>query len=108
MVEALLDGELEALTKRVILKAMSGDMTALRICLDRAAPPTKEAPITLDLPPLHTADDVAEASTKVMTAVAAGELTLTEGSRMMTLLAHHMANLDPGEPENDDAQPEER
>ena len=34
-VEALLDGEAEDLTRKAIELAKAGDMTALRLCLDR-------------------------------------------------------------------------
>ena len=33
--EALLDGEAEALTRKAIKLAKAGDLTALRLCLDR-------------------------------------------------------------------------
>jgi hypothetical protein len=36
--ETLLQGELEGLTRRAVEAAMAGDMTAMRICLDRALP----------------------------------------------------------------------
>jgi hypothetical protein len=37
--EALLDGEAEALTRKVIEMALAGDSAALRLCLDRILPP---------------------------------------------------------------------
>src|SRR5918998_3546498 len=45
--EALLDGEAESLTRKAIELALAGDTTALRLCLDRLAPPRKGRPITL-------------------------------------------------------------
>src|SRR2546429_6235694 len=48
--EALLDGEAEALTRKVIELAFSGDSTALRLCLDRILPPRRERPARLALP----------------------------------------------------------
>lgn len=38
-VEALLDGEAEALTRKAIERALEGDTTALCLCLDRLLPP---------------------------------------------------------------------
>ena len=35
--EALLDGESEALTRKAIELALGGDITALRLCLDRSS-----------------------------------------------------------------------
>jgi Family of unknown function (DUF5681) len=40
-IEALLDGEAEALTRKAIEIAKGGDLAALRLCLDRLAPPRK-------------------------------------------------------------------
>ena len=40
-IEALLDGEAEALTRKAIELAKAGDMAALRLCMDRLAPPRK-------------------------------------------------------------------
>jgi hypothetical protein len=37
-IEALLEGEAEGLTRKAIEMALSGDMIALRLCLDRIAP----------------------------------------------------------------------
>lgn len=59
-VEALLDGEAEALTRKAIQLAQDGDTVALRLCLDRLLPVRKDRPITFDLPPIETTDDLAE------------------------------------------------
>ncbi len=48
--EQLLDGEAEALTRKAIDKAEEGDMTALRLCLDRVVPPRRERPVLFPLP----------------------------------------------------------
>jgi hypothetical protein len=45
-VEALLDGEAEALTRKAIERALEGDTTALRLCLDRLLPPRKGRPVS--------------------------------------------------------------
>jgi Family of unknown function (DUF5681) len=43
-VMALLDGEAETITRKAIQLAKEGDLTALRLCLDRIAPPRKDRP----------------------------------------------------------------
>ena len=40
--EALLDGEAEALTRKAIEMAKQGDITAMRLCLDRLVAPRRE------------------------------------------------------------------
>jgi hypothetical protein len=77
-IEALLDGEAEALTRKAIDLALEGDMTALRLCLDRIAPPRKDRPVAFALPALTQAADAAKASAAIVEAVAIGELTPSE------------------------------
>jgi len=50
--EAMLDGEVEALTRKAIELALAGDTTALRLCLDRILPPRCERPTSFELPRL--------------------------------------------------------
>ena len=44
-VEELLEGQHQAITQKAIDKALEGDGVALRLCLDRIAPPRKDAPV---------------------------------------------------------------
>jgi hypothetical protein len=61
-VEALLDGEAETITRKAIELAKEGDLTALRLCLDRIAPPRKDRPVLFELPPIMSAADAVQAS----------------------------------------------
>jgi Family of unknown function (DUF5681) len=51
-VEALLDGEGEALTRKAIDLAKKGDMQALKLCMDRIVPPRRDRPLAFALPPI--------------------------------------------------------
>ena len=84
--EMLLQGEAEELTRLAIERAKAGDMLALRMCLDRAAPPCKHRTIAFELPPLASAADAASALAAIMAAVAAGELTPSEGGELFKLV----------------------
>lgn len=88
-IEALLDGEHEALTRAAIDKALEGDTTALRLCLDRIAPPRKDNPVSFELPAIENAADAVSASSALLAAVAAGEVTPDEAGRVMALLTAH-------------------
>lgn len=83
---ALLEGEAEALTRQAVEMALAGDGAALRLCLERIAPPRRDAPVAFDLPPLETARDGARAAGAVLEAVAAGDLTPTEGAHLVALV----------------------
>jgi uncharacterized protein DUF5681 len=84
--EMLLQGEAEELTRLAIERAKAGDMLALRMCLDRAAPPCKHRTIAFELPPLASAADAASALAAIMAAVAAGELTPSEAGELFKLV----------------------
>ena len=48
-IESLLEGQAEALTQTAIAKALEGDSIALRLCMDRIAPPMKDKPVVFPL-----------------------------------------------------------
>ena len=89
-IEALLDGEAEALTRTAIELAQGGDTVALRMCLDRLVPPRKDRPISFALPPIETTDDLPKATGAIVAAVAAGELTPSEASEVAKTLDVHV------------------
>ena len=79
--EALLDGEAEAISRKLIEKALEGDTTALRLCLDRILPPRRERPVAFDLPKIESAAEALSASSAVLASCAAGALSPPRGSR---------------------------
>ena len=96
-IEALLEGEADALTRKAIEMAKEGDGPALRMCLDRLAPPRKDAPVCFDLPSIKTIADAVEASSALLSAVAAGDVTPDEAARVMSLLTSHKVLVETGE-----------
>lgn len=91
---ALLDGEAGALTRKAIDMALAGDTTALRLCLERISPPRRDSPVQFALPRMETARDAARAAGAVLEAVAAGELTPTEGAHLMALVETYRRTLE--------------
>jgi hypothetical protein len=85
-VEALMEGEAEALTRKAIELALEGDGPALRLCMDRIAPPRKDRHVTFALPRMETAADSVKASAALVEAVAEGELTPTEAAELQKLV----------------------
>ena len=81
-VETLLDGEAEVITRKVIELAKKGDLVAIRLCLDRIAPPRKDRPVLFTLPPLGQAEDASASLATIVAAVASGELTPSEAGEL--------------------------
>ena len=99
-VEALLEGEADALTRKAVEMALGGDGPALRLCLDRIAPARKDMPVSFALPPIVTAGDTVQASASLLAAVANGEVTPDEVGRVMALLTAHKSLVEAGDLES--------
>jgi hypothetical protein len=84
--EALLEGEAEALTRKVIELALSGDLNALRLCLDRLIPPRREQPIDIEMAKLQKVHDARYAVADVIAAAAAGKITLSTAAELTRLI----------------------
>ena len=93
-VMALLEGQAEALTQRAVEMALAGDTVALRLCLERVAPPRKDSPVQFSLPQMASAHDAAVAAASVLQAVSEGDLTPTEGTHVMGLVDSYRRTLE--------------
>lgn len=99
-IEDLLEGEAEGLTRKAIEMALDGDTTALRLCLERIAPPRKDMPVSFTLPGMKSAQDAAQAAQAVLQAVSDGELTPLEGASVMALVESYRKTLETTELES--------
>src|SRR5688500_17789347 len=70
-------------------EAPAADWSALLAGFRHLLPPAGEAPLWLDLPLVSSAQDTVDASSNVIAAAAAGEITLREAQGMMRLLTGH-------------------
>jgi Family of unknown function (DUF5681) len=86
LAEQLMQGDAEDVVRAVIAAAKGGDMTAVKIILDRIAPVRKGAPVMFALPELMTAADLPPAIAAVTRAVAEGTLSPDEGTSVVTIL----------------------
>ena len=84
--EAIMDSDAEAITRKVIELALDGDGPALRMCMDRIMPARKDRHVSFQLPPLETAADTVKAGAALVAAVAAGELTPSEAAELAKLV----------------------
>ena len=80
--EKLLDDDAATITSKAIELAKNGDLTALRLCLERIIPPRKDRPVNFDMPEIKAPSDALVAATAIMRAVAAGELTPSEAAEL--------------------------
>jgi len=86
LAEGLLDGRVEALTEKAVEMALAGDVTALRLCLERLLPVRRERHLTMTLPSPLTAADITAGFVRVVEALACGDLTPSETSSVAELL----------------------
>jgi len=84
--EELMDGEIEAITRKAIEAAKAGDIAAIRLVMDRVLPPARSRPISIDLPVLTDAASVSSAQAEILKAVAIGDLRLDEAESLSGLL----------------------
>ena len=96
-IQALLDGEGEALTRKAIDMALAGDTVALRLCLERLAPPRKDAPVRFELPPMEGAENAAAAMGAILASVANGDLTPSEATSLAGLVDVYRKTLETAE-----------
>ncbi len=77
--DALGEGEAEAIVRAMIDKAKDGDAAAAKAILDRVWPPRKGARLQFDLPDVARAEDLPEAIAAINRQVAEGEISPDEG-----------------------------
>src|SRR5262249_45284179 len=85
-VQALLEGEAEASTRKCIELAREGDTTALRLCMERLPPAVKSRAVNLRLPPIDRAADILKGQTVTMHAMESGEITPDEAAAIAGVL----------------------
>ncbi len=84
--EALLDGEAEAITRKAVEMALTGDGAAMRLVLERLLPPRKERPVMFTMPKLEKVEDAVKATAALAEAVANGEITPGEAGELSKLV----------------------
>jgi hypothetical protein len=92
--EAMLDGEAEDITKRVIELARAGNTHALSLCLTRLCPTRRDRPAPFDMPRMETTEDAVKAAAAIVDAVSAGELTPTEAASLTKVIENFAKTLE--------------
>jgi hypothetical protein len=94
VMQKLLDGESDALTRKAVELALDGNTTALRLCLDRLLAPRRDRTAPLELPPVEDAGGLAGAMAAIMGAAGNGEISSTEAGGWARLVDIFLKALD--------------
>lgn len=82
VVEALLESEAQALTRKALDLALEGDTTALRLCLDRVVAPRRERAVAFHMPPIAGPGDLGSAMAALAAAATQGLITPSEAAQL--------------------------
>ena len=84
--QAMLAERAEEIVTNLMDRAMDGHGTAMRLCMDRLAPTGRNRPVAIELPAVNTPEDAELALSVVTDELAAGKLTLSEFSALITAI----------------------
>ena len=87
--QTLLDGEAEALTRKAVELALSGNIAALKLCLERILPPQRERPLAVELPLIKSAAELPHVTSAILAAVGRGELEPSQAAALAAIAATH-------------------
>jgi hypothetical protein len=86
IVEQLAEGQAEQLVQKVLELAQAGDVSCLRMMLDRLWPPRKGQPVDAGMPPIRNSEDLFPAIASIWTAIREGRLTPDEASALSIVI----------------------
>lgn len=89
-----------AIVEKLVEKAMEGDLTALRICIERIIPRSKvENCIDFHLPAgrIDSGDTMLQITNNITNAVASGEMTIAEANNFIGFLRQQRRMIDESE-----------
>ena len=88
MAQALLDGHSEALIKKCMHMALTGDNAAMRLCIERLLPTRRELPVSVAPMRARTASEIAQTLDVLLKNVSSGKVTPSEAQTMASILEH--------------------
>lgn len=92
--EALLEGSLEKICRKIEGEALNGNMQAAKMILERFLPPRKDRCIEIDLPSIDTFEDALNAVEFIFNAVGKGKITPSEGELLARMVESHSKALE--------------
>jgi len=89
IMESMMQGDAEKLTRKLLDMASAGDIGAMRLCMERIMPPRKERLLSFELPPIENLDDISLGMKSILAAISEGMLTTEEGEAISRILGQH-------------------
>lgn len=96
----MLDQHANAIIEKLIERALAGDLTALRLCVERIIPRTKQdSGIYFALPEgrIDSGDNMLQITNNITQSVAKGEMTVYEAEKFTDFLKHQRWQIDEAE-----------
>ena len=94
MLEALLEGEAQAIGRKLVELAKSGESRALKACIDRLMPQHVDQPIGVPVLEIRTVADLPRASAAVLSAVGEGRITPSQAVDISKLVDMHLRTVE--------------
>jgi hypothetical protein len=80
--ESMFDRDGPAIIEQLIALANTGDIAAIRLCVDRICPRPRDRPVSFELPPVSTSTDAIAAMGAIKAAIGDGELSAHEAAEL--------------------------
>lgn len=93
-VQRMLEQNARRLVKKLIETAGAGNISALRLCLDRLAPARRSEPLLDEMPPLRKAADAVAAIASIASAAVAGDMTAEEAAKLVKVISLYVNSLE--------------
>ena len=84
-------------SEKAVEAALGGDMTAMRLCLERICPPRKDQPVLIDLPEMTTSKGASRVMAGILEAVADGDITPDEARGVSSIVEVYRKTLETSE-----------
>jgi len=84
--EQLLQSNLDNICLRLTEEALTGNMLAIKLVLDRVLPSRRDRAIDIKLPKLQTIEDALKTMTTIIEAMGNGKITPSEGESMSRVI----------------------
>jgi hypothetical protein len=107
-VQAMLDDKAKALTRKLIERALAGDGTALRLCIERIHPVRRDGAVSFDMPKIESPSDAAKLMGALLAGVADGAIAPCEAGEIARVVETYVKTLEVSQYERRIAHLEER